>query len=93
MKKTEKEAENKFVCMCARARAYAGLNACFGPKSKVSDAKNEKTNRKSFARALLIRAKSWRRERSAMAIFRCNHAEIITILPQKRVVKSNQGMT
>lgn len=32
--------------------------------SEVSDAKNEKTNRKSFARALLACAKNWRRDAS-----------------------------
>lgn len=76
-----------YVRVRARARVYAGLR--LGPKSmsKVSDAKNEKTNRKSFARAFLTRAKSWRRERSALAIFRRDHAEIITILPRERVSK------
>lgn len=72
--------------MCVCVGAYAGLNERFGPEStsKVSDAKNEKTNRKSFARFLRARKKlATRRELSAMAIFRRDHAEIITILPRK----------
>lgn len=46
---------NLCVCMCESEQSGR-----FGPKStsEVSDAKNEKTNRKSFARVLFAHAKA-----------------------------------
>lgn len=59
-----KEGEEIDLCMCMCRWVGSERSARFGPKStsEVSDAKNEKTNRKSFARAFLTRVKSRRRD-------------------------------